>query len=46
MLFLYVRDALPVVAYRVRGLDPGPAGISDNFPSGSCRSTLQVYTSG
>ena len=32
MIFLYVRDALPVVASRVRGVDPGPAGMLWNLP--------------
>ncbi|MDH4184868.1 MAG: peptide-binding protein [Nitrospinota bacterium] len=29
--FLYVADALPIIAKRIRGVDPGPAGISYNF---------------
>jgi len=29
--FLYVSEALPVVSKRVRGIVPGPAGISYNF---------------
>jgi peptide/nickel transport system substrate-binding protein len=29
--FLYVGESLPVVAKRVRGIAPGPAGISYNF---------------
>lgn len=29
--FLYVPDALPVVAARFRGIEPAPAGISHNF---------------
>jgi len=29
--FLYVPDALPVVASRFRGIEPAPAGISYNF---------------
>ena len=30
--FLYVSEALPVVSKRVRGIDPGPAGIGYNLP--------------
>lgn len=29
--FLYVPEALPIVSSRVRGIDPGPAGIAYNF---------------
>ncbi len=29
--FLYVAEALPIVAKRIRGIDPGPAGIGYNF---------------
>lgn len=29
--FLYVPEALPIVSKRVRGIDPGPAGIAYNF---------------
>lgn len=29
--FLYVAEALPIVHRRVRGIDPGPAGIGYNF---------------
>jgi peptide/nickel transport system substrate-binding protein len=29
--FLYVPDALPVVAYRFQGIEPAPAGITYNF---------------
>jgi len=29
--FLYVPEALPVVARRFRGIEPAPAGISHNF---------------
>ena len=31
MIFLYSADALPVVSSRVRGIEPGPAGIIYNF---------------
>lgn len=29
--FLYVPESLPIVSARVRGIDPGPAGIGYNF---------------
>jgi peptide/nickel transport system substrate-binding protein len=32
IVFLYFRDALPVVASRVHGIDPGPNGIRYYFP--------------
>jgi peptide/nickel transport system substrate-binding protein len=46
MIFLYVRDALPVVTSRVRGPDPGPAGMLWNLPEWYVPKPLQVYTSG
>ncbi|HET6368671.1 MAG TPA: peptide-binding protein [Pseudomonadales bacterium] len=46
MLFLYVRDALPVVSSRIHGLDPGPSGITYNFHEWFVPRPLQVYTSG
>lgn len=46
MVFLYFADALPVVASRVRGVEPGPAGISWNFPEWFVPAHLQRYTSG
>jgi peptide/nickel transport system substrate-binding protein len=46
MLFLYVRDALPVVASRVHGPDPGPAGLMWNLPEWYVPKSLQVYTAG
>jgi peptide/nickel transport system substrate-binding protein len=46
MIFLYVRDALPVVASRVHGPDPGPAGMLWNLPEWYVPKALQVYTAG
>ena len=46
MLFLYVRDALPVVSSRVHGPDPGPAGMLWNLHEWYVPKSLQVYTAG
>ena len=46
MIFLFVRDALPVVASRVQGPDPGPAGMMWNLPEWYVPKSLQVYTAG
>jgi peptide/nickel transport system substrate-binding protein len=46
MLFLFVRDALPVVSARVFGPDPGPAGMLWNLPEWYVPKALQVYTAG
>jgi peptide/nickel transport system substrate-binding protein len=46
MIFLYVRDALPVVSSRVYGPDPGPAGMLWNLPEWYVPKALQVYTAG
>ena len=46
MIFLYVRDALPVASSRVYGLDPGPAGMMWNLPEWYVPKALQVYTAG
>jgi peptide/nickel transport system substrate-binding protein len=46
MIFLYSRDALTVVAARVRGIDPGPAGILYNRPQWYVPKGLQRYTAG
>jgi len=46
IVFLYFRDALPVVSARVRGLEPAPAGILYNFPEWFVPRQLQRYTSG
>ncbi len=46
VVFLYFRDALPVVASRVRGVEPAPAGIFHNFTEWFVPRELQRYTSG
>ena len=46
MVFLYFRDALPVVARRVHGVEPAPAGIDYNFTDWFVPEYLQRYTSG
>ncbi|MBI2524538.1 MAG: peptide-binding protein [Candidatus Rokubacteria bacterium] len=46
VVFLYFRDALPVVAARVRGVEPAPAGIFYNFTEWFVPRELQRYTSG
>jgi peptide/nickel transport system substrate-binding protein len=46
MIFLYYRDALPVVASRVRGVIPSPSGIMYNFNEWYVPKTQQRYTSG
>ena len=46
LVFLYFRDALPVVAARVRGVEPGPAGILHNFTKWFIPGELHRYTSG
>jgi peptide/nickel transport system substrate-binding protein len=46
MIFLYSRDALPVVSSRIRGVDPGLSGILWNFPEWYVPQPLQVYTAG
>lgn len=46
IIFLYFRDALPVVAARVHGIQPAPAGINYNFTKWFVPQTLQRYTSG
>ncbi len=46
LVFLYFRDALPVVTARVRGVEPGPAGILYNFDQWYVPRPLQRYTSG
>lgn len=45
MVFLYFRDALPVVSSRVRGIEPGPAGIGYNFIEWYVPLGFQRYTS-
>jgi peptide/nickel transport system substrate-binding protein len=44
LVFLYVPDALPVVAARVRGVEPAPAGITHNFIRWYVPASLQRYT--
>ncbi len=46
IVFLYFRDALPVVSSRVRGIVPGPNGIRYNFNEWYVPKQLQRYTSG
>jgi peptide/nickel transport system substrate-binding protein len=46
IVFLYFRDALPVVASRVRGIEPSPNGIAYNFIRWYVPKALQRYTSG
>ncbi len=46
IVFLYFRDALPVVASRVRGIEPSPNGITFNFTRWYVPKHLQRYTSG
>jgi peptide/nickel transport system substrate-binding protein len=46
MIFLYFRDALPVVASRIHGVSPAPAGILYNFDEWYVPKTQQRYTSG
>jgi peptide/nickel transport system substrate-binding protein len=46
MIFLYYRDALPVVAARIHGVSPTPAGIIHNFNEWYVPKTQQRYTSG
>lgn len=46
MVFLYFRDALPVVSTRVHGIAPGPGGIRYNFPKWYVPKSEQRYTAG
>jgi peptide/nickel transport system substrate-binding protein len=46
MIFLFNRDALPVVTARIRGVSPAPAGILHNFTEWYVPTTQQRYTSG
>ncbi len=46
VIFLYFRDGLVAVASRVRGVDPGPAGILHNMEQWYVPRALQRYTSG
>jgi peptide/nickel transport system substrate-binding protein len=46
MIFLYNRDALPVVTARVLGVSPAPSGIMHNFTEWFVPKHQQRYTSG
>ncbi len=46
LIFLYFRDALPVVSSRVHGILPGPAGIRHDFTKWHVPLAEQRYTSG
>ncbi|MBI4635753.1 MAG: peptide-binding protein [Candidatus Rokubacteria bacterium] len=46
IVFLYFRDALPVVSSRVHGVVPSPNGIRYNFPEWYVPKHLHRYTSG
>jgi len=46
IVFLYFRDALPVVSSRVKGIVPSPNGIRYNFHEWYVPKQLQRYTAG
>ncbi len=46
IVFLYFRDALPVVSSRVQGIVPAPNGIRYNFNGWYVPKRLQRYTAG
>ncbi|HYS16246.1 MAG TPA: peptide-binding protein [Candidatus Binatia bacterium] len=46
IIFLFFRDALPVVASRIRGVVPAPSGIRYNFNEWYVPKQLQRYTAG
>ncbi len=46
VIFLYFRDALPVVSSRIHGIEPSPNGITFNFIRWYVPKHLQRYTSG
>ncbi len=46
IIFLYFRDALPVVSSRIRGIVPAPNGIRYNFNEWYVPKHLQRYTAG
>ena len=46
IVFLYFRDALPVVSSRIRGIIPSPNGIRHNFNEWYVPKQLQRYTAG
>jgi peptide/nickel transport system substrate-binding protein len=46
IVFLFFRDALPVVSSRIRGIVPSPNGIRYNFNEWYVPKPLQRYTAG
>jgi peptide/nickel transport system substrate-binding protein len=46
IVFLYWGDSLPAVSNRLRGVDPGPAGIKWNIETWFVPKPLQRYTAG
>jgi peptide/nickel transport system substrate-binding protein len=46
IVFLYFREALPVVSSRIHGIDPGPNGITFNFTKWFVPRQLHRYTAG
>jgi peptide/nickel transport system substrate-binding protein len=46
IVFLYFREALPVVSSRIHGIQPGPNGINFNFTKWFVPRQLQRYTAG
>ena len=46
IVFLYFRDALPVISSRIRGIIPSPNGIRHNFNEWYVPKPLQRYTAG
>ena len=46
IVFLYFREALPVVSSRIHGIEPGPNGINFNFTRWFVPRQLQRYTAG
>jgi peptide/nickel transport system substrate-binding protein len=46
VIFLHMRDALPAVTSRIRGIEPAPAGIDHNFTEWFVPEALQRYTAG
>jgi peptide/nickel transport system substrate-binding protein len=46
VVFLYWRDALPAIASRIHGIDPGPAGLRWNFTDWFVPKHLHRYSAG
>jgi len=46
VVFLYWRDALPAIASRIHGIEPGPAGLRWNFTDWFVPKHLHRYTAG